>query len=306
MYRASAKYSDAPVTFPVAADLIALRVFAAHRPLRSSPRSKVAAGGIPGTRTGTMRGRGLDFAELRAYQPGDDIRDIDWRRTARHGQAWTKTFQEERGCTLRVLADLGPGMQFGTRVSFKSVVAARSAALLAWNSAAAGDRVSALVWHGAQWTESLPRARHAGVLELIRLLTTPPQADGQPPAAFADGLQQLARHLGSNDQVAIFSDFRQLDTTAENLLVQIGRCAACRLVHVHDPFEAIAPPPGLYALTDGRREIVVDFADESVRRSHVASFVAHCERLSRLATLANAQLLLLATDAPPTTVIPPQ
>lgn len=285
---------------PAIDDLTALRALVGSRRPRAPLRGAQGTHGAP---AGTQRGRGLEFAELRAYQPGDDVRDIDWRRTARHGQPCTKLFQEERDRTLRLLVDLGPGMQFGTRVAFKSVSAARGAALLAWAAAAAGDRIGALVWDGAAWAETLPRARRAGALELIRLLSIRPRDSRQPPAKFADGLQRLARQLRTGDQVAIFSDFHGLDAVAEALLVQIGQRAACRLVRVHDPFEAAAPPPGLYALTDGRRDIVVDFADEAVRRRHVEAFAAHGERLAQLAARAGARLLPLATDAAPAAIL---
>lgn len=289
--------------FPLADELIALRNFAQNPRNRHRPAHAAAASVLSGSHAGNTRGRGLDFAELRAYQAGDDVRNIDWRRAARHGQPCTKVFQEERDRTLRLLVDLGPSMQFGTRVAFKSVAAARGAALLAWAATAAGDRVGAMVWHGGGWAEALPRARRAGALELIRLLSTRPQGSMHTPAAFAEGLQRLARRLRCSDQVAIFSDFRQIDAASETSLIQIGQRAACRLVHVHDPFEAAAPPPGVYALTDGSREIVLDFADEAVRHRHAKAFAAHCERLSRLALRAGARLLPLSTDTAQTDLV---
>ncbi len=289
--------------FPRADDLIALRALALDPALRPHARPLRSASAPFGGRIGMVRGRGLDFAELRACQAGDDVRDIDWRRTARHGLPCTRVFQEERGRNLRLLVDLGPGMQFGTRVAFKSVAAARAATLLAWTAAEAGDLVGALVWHGTEWAEAPPRARRAGALALIRLLSTPPQGSARPPAAFAGGLRGLARSLRSSDEVVILSDFRQLDAAGEALLIQIGRRAACRLVHVHDPFEASAPPPGIYALTDGRREIVLDFADQAVRRHHVDAFAAHGEHLARLAVRAGARLLPLTTDMAPASIL---
>lgn len=281
---------------PVAADLIALRACALQQ-RHSGPARSRPGPGLPGQHTGALRGRGLDFAELRAYQPGDDVRSIDWRRSARQGQPCTKVFHAERERVLRLLVDLGPGMQFGTRAVFKSVAAARCATVLAWQAEQAGDRVAGIVGQNDGWHETPPRARGAGVLALIRLLAAAPVvANPQPAWSFSTGLQRLARHLSSGDRVVICSDFRQLDTASAELLVQVGRRADCLLVSIHDPFEAEAPPPGHYALTDGRHEVLVDFADPALRQRHVAAFATHMANLQNLALDAGARLLPCATD----------
>ncbi|HEX7770596.1 MAG TPA: DUF58 domain-containing protein, partial [Dokdonella sp.] len=101
-----------------------------------------------GTSTSRWRGRGVDFRESRIYQPGDEIRHMDWRVTARSGKPHTKVFQEEREQGLLFVMDQNPGMRFGTKVRFKNVQAARAAALLAWMGAANGDRVGALGFGG--------------------------------------------------------------------------------------------------------------------------------------------------------------
>ena len=279
---------------PAIDDLTALRALVGSRRPRAPLRGAQGTHGAP---AGTQRGRGLEFAELRAYQPGDDVRSIDWRRSARHGQPCTKLFHAERERVLRLLVDLGPTMQFGTRGAFKSVAAARCAALLAWQAAQAGDRVAGSVGRLDGWHGTPPRARQAGVLALLRLLGAAP---GQAAAlSFAAGLQGLARQVSSNDRVVVCSDFRNLDAAAEELLVQIGRRAACVLVQIYDAFEAVPPPPGQYAFTDGKRETVVDFADATVRRRHVEAFAAHTAHLRELARRAGARLQSCATDTAP-------
>ena len=97
---------------PTLPELLALRA-AATRLVWTPPR-RVRAGGT-GQRSSRFRGRGIDFAETRAYQPGDDIRHIDWRVTARTGRVHTKVFHEERERPVLLLADLGPQTFFGTR-----------------------------------------------------------------------------------------------------------------------------------------------------------------------------------------------
>ena len=117
--------------------LIALRGEA--RRLDIAPRGKVLA-----TRSGghlsRFRGRGVEFDESRVYQPGDDPRNMDWRVTARAAQPHVKLFREERERPVWLLVDMGPRMRFGTRIAFKSVIAAHAAALLAWAAVDQGDR----------------------------------------------------------------------------------------------------------------------------------------------------------------------
>ena len=127
------------------------------------PRGKVLA-----TRNGghlsRFRGRGMEFDESRIYQPGDDPRNMDWRVTARSGRPHVKLFREKRERPVWLLVDIGPRMRFGTRVAFKSVIAARAAALLAWAAADRGDRVGGMVFDESRSFERRPATRAHGLL----------------------------------------------------------------------------------------------------------------------------------------------
>ena len=104
----------------------------------------VVAGFLSGVHKSPYKGFSVEFAEHRQYYPGDEIRHMDWRGTARSGKPHTKVFQEEREQGVLFVIDLNPGMRFGTKVRFKNVQAARAAALLAWMASAAGDRANAI------------------------------------------------------------------------------------------------------------------------------------------------------------------
>lgn len=116
-----------------ARDLIGLRHEA--RALSLGSRRPVASA-LAGPHDSRFRGRGMDYRESRHYQPGDDIRNMDWRVTARAGRPHTKVYQAERERPVVVLADFGATLFFGTRGTFKSVAAARTAALIAWAAVA--------------------------------------------------------------------------------------------------------------------------------------------------------------------------
>lgn len=122
---------------------------------------------LSGLLTSNFRGRGIDFAEVRLYQPGDDIRTIDWRVTARTRKPHTKMFQEEREKPVLVLVDQSASMFFGSRKAFKSVVAAETAALLAWSVLDRGDRVGGMVFSEQDHREIKPRRSKHAVLHLL-------------------------------------------------------------------------------------------------------------------------------------------
>ena len=123
---------------PDLAELLALRG-AAHD-LNLHARRPVLAR-LQGSHRTAQRGRGLEFEEVRRYTPGDDARNIDWRVTARRGQPHTKLFREERERPVWLVADLHPGLYFGSRYQLKSSLLLRSAALLAWVASMDGDRL---------------------------------------------------------------------------------------------------------------------------------------------------------------------
>ncbi len=107
---------------------------------------KKATSAISGMHDSRFRGRGMDYQESRAYQAGDDIRNMDWRVTARTGVAHTKLFQEERERPIYLLVDCNPSMHFATRRQFKSVVAAQVATTLGWSAIQQGDRVGVMTY----------------------------------------------------------------------------------------------------------------------------------------------------------------
>ena len=130
-----------------------------------------------------QRGRGLEFEEVRAYVSGDDARTIDWRVTARRGKPHTKLFREERERPVWIVADLHPGLFFGSKRQFKSAVLLQAAALLAWVAAQGGDRVGAIIADGGSSPHILsPRGREAGVLPILQaLVESQPRAPGVKP-----------------------------------------------------------------------------------------------------------------------------
>ena len=125
---------------------------------------------LAGLLTSKFQGRGIDFSEVRVYQPGDDVRTIDWRVTARTQTAHTKLFQEEKERPVLILADQSTSMYFGSQVTFKSVLAARTAALIGWTMLERGDRVGGIVFSEHGHREVRPRRNKHALLRLLNEL----------------------------------------------------------------------------------------------------------------------------------------
>lgn len=250
--------------------------------LRRQPRS---AGG---ERRSRRHGRGMDFQESRAYQPGDDIRHLDWRVTARTGVAHTKLFSEERQRPVLLVIDANPSLFFGTRKTFKSVVAAQLAALLGWLAIHQGDRLGAIFYAGTtqQW---LPlKAGRPAIMRLIRALTEWFAPDPLPaPQASADGLPEVLQRLGRGPQgsglIALISDFQRLDPTAlDTPLARLRIRHDLQAYRIADALELSLPPPGCYPVSDGQRQHVIDLRQHRQRRDWETRQQQHHRRLAQL------------------------
>lgn len=278
-------------------ELIGLREQA--RRLDLAPRGRVLA-----TRTGghlsRFRGRGMEFDESRVYQPGDDPRNMDWRVTARAGTPHVKLFREERERPVWLLVDQGPTMRFGTRVAFKSVIAARAAALLGWAAVDRMDRVGGLVFDECRHLERRPAARTAGLLPLLERLAQPSGEGGcgRGHGSLVQAAVHLARLVRPGSLVAVISDFAGVTLAPGPWLTELATGNELMLVLIHDPLEALAPPPGLYPVTDGQRRGVLDLRWRRSRELYDRPFRARVETLERLARRHQAHLIDLATPDP--------
>jgi uncharacterized protein (DUF58 family) len=258
-------------------ELLALSSVAHGASLARSRKSPALRSGGHASR---WRGRGVDFRESRIYLPGDEIRHMDWRVTARSGKPHTKVFQEEREQGLLLVVDENPGMRFGTRVRFKSVQAARASALLAWMAAAAGDRIGALGFGGGISGEVKPAGGRRGVLRVLRgLRDWDHAADPSRSEPLSSGLARVRRLLRPGMRMILLTDGFSADAPAAQLMPQLAGRHEISVVLLRDALELAAPPPGRYAVHLGAARSVLDFGDASVRRAWTQRFTDARERL---------------------------
>ncbi|MBR9727467.1 DUF58 domain-containing protein [Shewanella intestini] len=168
-------------------ELIACQAISRAIPDRKS-RARAA---LSGHRNSQIKGRGMEFAEVRHYQNGDDIRTIDWRVTARTGVAHTKLFVEERERPILLLVDLSHSLYFGSQLLLQSVQACHLAATLGWNAIGHSDRLGALIASETSHLELKPRSRRDGILQLTSGLIKVHQQQLQQ----FEGLKKDPNHL---------------------------------------------------------------------------------------------------------------
>lgn len=276
-------------------ELISLAALAHGAALARSRRAPALRSGGHASR---WRGRGVDFRESRIYQPGDEIRHMDWRVTARSGKPHTKLFEEEREQGLLLALDCNPGMRFGTRVRFKSVQAARAGALLAWMASAAGDRVGALAFGGGIDGEVKPAGGRRGVLRVLRAMRDwDAAADPALQVPLSRALPRLRRLLRPGMRLVLLTDGFSVDAEAAQRLPQIAARHDVAVIVLRDALELAAPPPGRYALHLGPERRIVDFSDGRLRGAWSERFAASREALRSMCAKAGIRTVELDGDA---------
>lgn len=208
-----------------------------------------------------LKGRGMAFDETRLYQPGDDVRRMDWRVTARTDKPHSKVFKEERERPLFISVDYRATMTFATRGVFKSVQAARLAGLLAWAALRRGDRIGGQIFSDNGCQELKPHTGKAALLHFFNALVNPVY-HRQAENSFENVLGRLLHHAHPGSQVFILSDFRGLSMTAERYLANLARHCDVVLVLIFDPLETSLPVKGRFRFTDTIRDVLIDSGDK--------------------------------------------
>ncbi len=267
-----------------------------------APDSKVKTNRIGGFRS-RFKGRGMDFDESRIYQIGDDIRNIDWRVTARTGEAHTKIFKEERERPVFVLLDQMPSMFFGTAQVFKSIVASQIAAQLMWNTLSNGDRFGAMLFGQQQHLEMKPSSNRRNCMRLLnRIVESHQETLSQtfnlnPQAAvknsqtdkprennqFSEALKRLKHIAKPGSLIHIISDFNLFDEACSRNLSNLSQHTDVHCLMISDPIEQNLPPAGLYGITDGFNDGLLNTHQSSVRQNYQMAFTNKADTIKDFA-----------------------
>lgn len=279
--------------------LIALRAAGESLPLRSGPiRARQS-----GQYLSAFKGRGMEFDEVRPYQPGDDVRTIDWRVTARSGHPHTKLFREERECPVLFWLDLSNSMFFATRRAYKAVLAAETTALLAWHALHSGDRLGGVIFTPEASRILRPARGKVAVTGLIGEICRHPVWAGteKVPAngTVRDHFAPLTRLVKPGGRLFILSDFRTLSEHDLQLLRRLAAHSELILAHIFDPVEQELPPPGHYLLRDRDATFCLDSTRSTTRAAFRARFDERQHTLEHFCRSHDALYLPLSTAVAP-------
>ncbi len=247
-----------------------------------------------------FRGSGLDFDEVRAYREGDDVRNMEWKVTARTGVPHMKVFREERERTVMLCVDCGPHMRFGTRRTFKSVQAARAAALLGWAADNHHDRIGAMLY-GTGEDQGLdffrPLRGHRSLwrmLDRLSRMEAPRAACGQD--CLLAVLQRIDRGAGTGSLIFVIGDFNRELSSLETTLGRLQQRHEVVLLPVDDPADRELPAMGPVVFENAAGELFeVDTDDAQGRAAYEAAWHRRREALERLANRLAITLIPLST-----------
>lgn len=249
-----------------------------------------------------FRGRGMEFEEVRRYQPGDDIRTIDWRVSARTGKTHTKLFCEERERPVHILADQRSSLYFGSKKQFKSVLAAELASGLAWAALAGSDRVGGQVIGQRRESDSRARRNKQAVLKLIHDLNELnhelPSAikHSEPPViSIAESLEECRRITRPGTAIFIISDFSDFDQAATKQLSNLGKHTDLTLLQVVDDLERELPVLGRVPITDGQHRRNIRLGNK-LKNAYQQQLEEQQQLLTSAAVKARARFTKISTQ----------
>lgn len=232
------------------------------------PRTSILAG----QHASRMRGRGLNFDELRHYNPGDDLRHLDWRASLRYGKPFVRSYTEERDRPVLMVVDQRMSMFFGSQYCFKSVSAAELAALSAWMAFHAGDRVGGLVFNDSRIERITPiRSRSrvealcAAIVRQNQLLSADlPDAENEPQLDRA--LQSCLAMAGHDHLICLISDFAGASLRTLQLLRQLSVHNDVIAMQVYDPLALNLPAQGRVMVTQGELQVELEVGRRQVHQ----------------------------------------
>ncbi|MGJ8584192.1 MAG: DUF58 domain-containing protein [Marinosulfonomonas sp.] len=256
---------------------------------------------LAGQKASKLRGRGLNFEEIRTYLPGDDIRNIDWKVTARMRTPHTRVYTEERDRPTLLVVDQRVNMFFGSKRAMKSVAAAEAAALGAWRVVDAGDRVGAIVFNDTDTKVIRPRRSTKTVMQILesvvgqnQALSTSPELVGRPEQLneVLRKVTQIAKH---DYLVCVLSDFDGADDQTRRLMTRLAQHNDVLAGFVFDQLETDLPELGPVVVGDGALQVEVDSDDSALREKYRSAYETQVETARKF--LLQRQIPILPIDA---------
>ncbi|MGE6385932.1 DUF58 domain-containing protein [Pseudomonas sp. NPDC078416] len=279
------------------AELIEMRHRVREVQLFSTPSQRSPLIGLHHSK---LRGRGVDFDQVRVYQAGDDVRTIDWRVTARTQEPHTKLFHEERERPIFIMVEQSRRLFFGSGLMFKSVLAAQAAALVGWAALGHNDRVGGLVFGDNEHYEIKPRRSKQSLLQLLNRLVRVNQSLHTEAAAdrdtFGVALRRAREVMRPGSLAIILCDERALSDSAEQQLALLSRHCDLLLLPLSDPLDHALPAAGLLRFADRGAHLELDTLNADLRQSYRAQGEERQARWELLAQKLRVLMMPLSTQ----------
>jgi uncharacterized protein (DUF58 family) len=252
-----------------------------------------------GLYSSVFRGTGLDFEEVREYQEGDDIRNMDWLVTARTDSPHLKVFREERQRSVILCIDTGPHMSFGTRGTFKSIQAARAAALIGWAASKQHDRVGGVLFGnpatGMRYFRATPGRR--GLWRLLRALTEPIERGDTDESRLMSALQHLDSGSSTGSLIFVIAPINNVTAGLERILGSLKQRNDVVLLPVDDPADRDLPAIGPVIFSNAAGELLeVDTDNEAGRQAFREDWEQRREELQQMCYRLGMGLIPVSTN----------
>jgi len=261
---------------------------------------------LSGRHASKLRGRGLNFEELRNYLPGDDTRNIDWKVTARTRTPYVRVYTEEKDRTVWLLIDQRVNMFFGSKERLKSVVAAEVAAISAWRVLSVGDRVGALVFNDSEISVVPPHRSRESVMQILKQVVEKNHALNAGPGLKPDNgklneaLKQvsiLARH---DCLVCLITDGDGINPDTRKHITRISEHNDVLTAFIYDPLEKDMPAAGRLRFADDKGQLEVDTSSRKLRNAFQNEFEQRLEWMQSASRRLSIPVLELQTSSPVT------
>ncbi len=259
---------------------------------------------LSGRHASKLRGRGLNFEELRNYLPGDDTRNIDWKVTARTRTPYVRVYTEEKDRTVWLLIDQRVNMFFGSKNRMKSVVAAEVAAISAWRVLSVGDRVGALVFNDSGISVIPPHRSRERVMQILKQVVEKNQALSSDPGLKPDAgklneaLKQVS-HLARHDcLVCLITDGNGINSETRRYITRLAEHNDVLTAFIFDPLERDIPAVGRLRFADGKGQLEADTSNKKLRTAFQNEFEQRMEQMQSASRRFSMPLLPLDTCSP--------
>ena len=249
-----------------------------------------------------FKGRGMELEEIRSYAYGDDVRDMDWRVTARKGQPFTKLYAEERDREIYVLLDLSPSMVFGTKNELKSVAAAKIAALLGWMSLENKDRFGCLIFDGEENLFFKPQNSKANMMVVLKKISEISKKilkrNAWPQNAQDKAVKLLQSNIKSQAVVFVVSDFSDFGEKIRRSLATLAKKARVYAINVFDVLEEMPPQAGEYMAENSGERLVFDTKSKYFQKEYKAYFKDKRAKINDFCKRFGIRYVEIRTDIP--------